>query len=303
MDKVLSSQSRLPDFVCVGGAKCGTTSLYEYLRAHPDIFLPNQKELHYFSYPELAQRPEGPGMRSVLKGLIATEEAYRAHYKGVGPSQIAGDISPSYLNESQAPARIKALLGPVRIIIMLRNPVERVISQYMHLRRAAREPLPFVEALAAEPERIAQRWGDMWHYTSSAYAAERTRRYIEAFGSERVLIVLLDDLREEPEATLGQIWRFLGVPENFSIDTTREFNRSGLPRSNLVARLIDASPIANFAKAVLPRRLGALLKRKVQEFNTGGQETIDPELRSKLRGMYQSEVIALEDTIGRKTGW
>lgn len=294
---------KLPDFVCVGGAKCGTTSLYEYLRQHPQVFLPDQKELHYFSYPDLATRPEGPGMRTVLSGLIRTEDSYRAQFRQMKANQIAGDISPSYLNEETVPERIHALLGRVKIIVMLRDPVYRVVSQYMHLRRAAREPLDIAAALAAEPERLAAKWGDMWHYTASAFAAERLARYRQRFGTENVLVLLSDEMRADPAETMKRVCAFLNIEREFIFATDREFNRSGAPRSRLVARLVDASPVANFAKRLLPRRLGVVIKRNLQELNTGRKEEIPGEVISALRQLYADEIMALDQALDRPTGW
>lgn len=242
-------------------------------------------------------------MRSVLKGLISTETAYRAQFCAMRPDQVAGDISPSYLNEEQTAERIKALLGPVKIIIMLRNPVDRVISQYMHLRRAAREDLTLEQALRAEDERRAARWGDMWHYSASAYAAERVRRYFDTFGEENVLVVLADDLRRERKETLATLCRFIGVADCPDIDATREFNRSGLPRSKVIARLVDASPLASAAKAMLPRRLGVIIKRKLQDMNTGAKEEIPAEVRTALSALYADEITQLDALLRRPTGW
>lgn len=297
------NRAGLPSFVCVGGAKCGTTSLYEYLRAHPKVFLPDQKELHYFSYPDLALRPEGPGMRAILAGLISTEAAYRAQYARMAPGKIGGDVSPSYLNEKAAPARIKALLGTPKIIIMLRNPVERVHSQYLHLRRAAREPLSFEAALAAEDERVAAGWGDIWHYTRSAYAADRIERYVACFGRENVLLVLSDDLQANAQSEMARVYRFLGLPDDVPTLVTQRANRSGLPRSRALARLIDASPAAVIAKRILPRRFGAMLKRRVQELNTGAKEPLDRHLRQRLAAVYAEEIARIERLIGRSTDW
>ncbi len=297
------SDNSLPGFVCVGGAKCGTTSLYEYLRRHPEVFLPDQKELHFFSYPELKTRPNGPGMSSVLKGLISSEAQYRSLYREVQAGQIGGDISPSYLNEKNVPQRIVQLLGMVKIIILLRNPVERVFSQYMHLRRAAKEDLTLREAIAAEPQRAVAAWGDMWQYTNSAYASERVQRYIDFFGSHNVLVVLSEELRADPQKQFSFICRHIGISDNIPIDFSREFNKSGIPKYKFIARLIDASPVTNFAKAIIPRRLGSLIKRKIQEINTGNREDFPSDLKRELRELYREEISALERILKRSTGW
>ncbi len=294
---------KLPGFVCVGGAKCGTTSLYEYLRGHPGIFLPAQKELHFFSAPDLLQRPNGPRMRSVLDDIVTTEAEYRRHFAGMREGQIGGDISPSYLNSEHAPEAICELLGAPKIIILLRNPVDRMFSQYMHLRRAAREELSFEDALAAENERSAQGWGDMWLYRHSAYAAERVRRYIETFGRDNVLVVISEQMRGDLPATVRTILEFIGVSPDVPLDLTGEFNKSGLPKSKALAKLLDASPFATLAKRLVPRRLGSTVKRRLQEMNTGDRIVLTSERKAQYLGEFADDIRELERVIGRSTGW
>lgn len=294
---------KLPGFVCVGGAKCGTTSLYEYLRGHPEVFLPDQKELHFFSSPDLLQRPNGPRMRSVLADIVTTEDEYRRHFAGMREGQIGGDISPSYLNSGHAPEAIRALLGSPKIIILLRNPVDRMFSQYMHLRRAAREELAFDDALAAEDARSAQGWGDMWLYRHSAHAAGRVRRYIETFQRENVLVVISEQMRDDLSATVRNILEFLGVDPDVELDLTGEFNKSGLPKSKALARMVDTGPLANLAKRIVPRRIGATVKRRLQEMNTGERIVLSREQKAQYLGEFGDDIRELETIIGRPTGW
>lgn len=300
---LMQDEEKLPQFLCVGGAKCGTTSLYEYLKQHPEIYLSDQKELHYFSYPELSNLSQGPGMKHVLNGLIQTEASYRRQFSGAHSSQHCGDISPSYLIYPEAIPRIKALLGKPRIIIMLRDPVDRVFSQYMHLKRAAREPLDFEAALQAEDERVAACWGDMWHYKRSGFYYEAVKAYIDAFGRESVLIILSDEMRNDVDHTLKRVFDFLSVAATDAIDTTEEFNRSGLPKFKYLARLLDASFVATLAKKILPRKLGAMLKRRVQSINTGHKEVLNPRMKLLLRDVFHDDITKLEGLIGYSTGW
>lgn len=293
----------LPTFICAGGAKCGTTSLYEYLKQHPQIFLPDQKELHFFSYPELKKQPEGPGMREVLKGLCKTQEEYAGHYKKAKKGMISGDISPSYLVFPEAIPRMKAFLENPKIIIMLRDPVDRVFSQYMHLRRAAREELTFEKALEAEEQRKASNWGDMWHYTASGFYFEHVSNYINAFGRDNVMVILSHEMRKNPDKILQEVFQFIGVDPNFKVNTSEEFNRSGLPKSLFIARLTDASSFANLAKKIIPRKFGASLKRWIQNLNTGDKEVINPDTVQKLRSLYTEDIKKLETLIGKETGW
>lgn len=86
---------RLPNFLVVGAEKCGTTSLYQYLKQHPDVYLPAKKELHYFAYDDIGKIAGGPGGSDILGSACATREEYESYYKGIGPHLTVGEVSPS----------------------------------------------------------------------------------------------------------------------------------------------------------------------------------------------------------------
>lgn len=299
----MNSASRLPSFVCIGGAKCGTTSLYEYLRSHPQVYLPDQKELHFFSAPDLLERPNGPGTRWALESVVRDEADYRSRFIDARPDQILGDISPSYLNCDGAAGRIHEMIPDAKIIILLRNPVDRMFSQYMHLRRAAREELEFEDALAAEPRRDAAMWNDMFLYSRSPRAAEGVERYITLFGRERIKILLGEDLRSDLSGAVREILSFIGADPDVELDLSGEFNRSGMPKSKLLGRMLDASPAASLAKRVLPRRLGSLIKQRLQTLNTGNRIELPQDRRSDYAALFRDDIAKLERLIGRETGW
>ena len=140
-------KTNLPNFVVAGVPKSGTTSLYFYLRQHPAIYLPSKKELHYFSYPYLASNTGGPGDADILKSLCASRHSYEDHYQFSGNKKAVGEISPSYFYYSGSADRIRRALGNVKIILMLRNPVDKAYSQYMHQVRNNLETLSFEAAL------------------------------------------------------------------------------------------------------------------------------------------------------------
>ncbi len=299
----MTGLDRLPSFLCVGGAKCGTTSLYEYLRGHPQIYLPKQKELHYFAAPDLLERKGGPGTRWVLESVVKDERDYRSRFADAEQDQIIGDISPSYLNCKGAAARIKSLIPRAKIIILLRNPVDRMFSQYMHLRRAAREKLDFDDALAAEARRDAQGWNDMFLYRQSPRAADSVERYLDLFGPDQVQIILGEELRGDLPGTVSDILGFVGADPDVNLDLSGEFNRSGMPKSRVLGRMIDASPATSLAKKIIPRRIGSVIKRRLQEFNTGERIELPNERRSEYLNWFEDDIRKLERLIGRSTGW
>ena len=186
---------RLPHFLGLGTQKGGTTSLHQLLEQHPGVHLPHCKEVHYFS-------------------LHAEEPAcwYAEHYRNARRGQQRGDITPFYLFHPEAPARIHALLPRVRMIVLLRDPVERALSQVFHARRHGFEVLELAEALAAEPERLAS--GNVYSFQKHSYVArsrylEQLDRYEALFPKRQLLVLKSEDLFHNTECVWASIQQFL----------------------------------------------------------------------------------------------
>jgi len=203
----------LPDFLILGAQKAGTTALYAYLRWHPQISGPSFKEVSFFD-------------RHYVRG----ERWYRAHLPARRSGTIVGEASPSYLFHPLAPQRVAQLLPHARLIALLRNPVDRAFSHYQHEVALGREPLTFEEAIDREDERMqgevehmlrdpeyfSEAW---WNYTYLArgqYAAQ-LERWFQAFPRERLLVLLTDELADDPAGTHRRVLEFLGVePQELS---------------------------------------------------------------------------------------
>jgi hypothetical protein len=292
-----------PNFVVIGAAKAGTTSLHGWLAQHPEIFVPRQKELHFFAADWLRENSKGPGDARVLQDLPPDWDAYLAHYEGAGAARAVGDVSPSYLVAPDAAGAIRARLGDPRIVLLLRDPVQKAFSQYTHLLRDGRETLTFWEGLQAEPERIGKGYGALWRYLAAAAYLEPTRRYLEAFGCERVKVILFDDLVRDPAAALRELFTFLGVDPGVAIDTSEVRNRSGAPRSPALAALVNHPTLRRLARSVLPVGLVAKAGSKLTTMNTGEKPLLDERSRDWLRVQLADDVRALEALLEQRTGW
>lgn len=202
-------KERLPNFLVLGTQKGGTTSLQKLLDHHPGVFLPPCKEVHYFSLH--ADRPKS---------------WYASHYKDARWHQKRGDITPYYLFHPLAPKRIKATVPKARLIVLLRDPVERTLSQYFHARRHGFEQLGVSEALTAERERLSS--GDPYSHQKHSYQArsrylEQLDRYESLFPKSRILVIKSEDLFNDSEGAWGQIQRFLRIkPITLPIRLPRE---------------------------------------------------------------------------------
>jgi hypothetical protein len=240
----------LPNFLIVGAQKAGTTALFSYLRAHPQITGPPWKEVSYFD------RHYSRGTR---------------WYRGQFPLRrrpLVGEASPSYVFHPLAPERVRALVPEARLVVLVRNPVDRAYSHYQHEVALGREPLSFEAALANEEQRLrgeeermladpsyfSREWWDHTYAARGRYA-EQLERWLTVFPREQLLIVPTDDLAVEPAATYRRVLDFLGAPPHELDSYPRVFERSYEPmRSETRARLVEyyADPNA---------RLNALLGR------------------------------------------
>ena len=295
---------RLPNFLVIGAPKCGTTSLFYYLRQHPDIYLPLRKELHYFAYSQLRERSFGPGDEAVLLSLCATWKDYKNHYKQAGLQPAVGEVSPSYLYYSDVSGRIQAELGEVKIIVILRDPVEKAYSQYMHMIRERREPLGFYEALQAEGVRRENKWSDIWSYAESSLYSNRLQKYISVFGRENVKALLFEDLANHPQKVLADVFRFLGIDTSFLCDTTKVYNRTGKPRSGLIADfLAKPNNVKTLVKRMVPERIRIPLRLALLDWNTGDKTAMDQRSSEYLRNYFAEDVRKLESMLAISLHW
>ena len=217
-----------PHFLGIGTQKGGTTTLYQLLKPHPDVYLPDNKEVHYFT------KHYGQG-----------EAWYLEHFQAAQPGQLRGEITPYYLFHEAAPERIHALRRNMRLIALLRDPVERSLSQYFHSKRLGLEDLPLEQALEAEAARLAgseavirQPGGTHGSHQEHSYLARsryelQLQRYFNLFGRQNVLVLRSEDLFEQPQASLEALSGFLGI-RPFAAETTVPRANSGAGEANAV---------------------------------------------------------------------
>jgi hypothetical protein len=220
-----ASARRLPDFVVIGAQRAGTTSLYWYLVQHPDIASAYTKEIHYFDRHHA---------RSV--------RWYRAHFPRDGRGRITGEATPYYLFHPQVPARLAGALPDVKLIVVLRDPVDRAYSHYWHSRRFGRESLSFEAAIEAEPKRLegeTERLAADPHYASPShewFSYQARGRYADQLAAwmrhvprDRFLVIESEELFRAPARVLEATTRFLGLPPMPSIRVERRNGGPAVP--------------------------------------------------------------------------
>ncbi len=209
-----ATRGALPDIVIIGAQRAGTTSLFAYLASHPDVRPAISKELHYLSFNA------GRG-----------EAWYRGHFPVLKPGERSIEASPFYMVDPNVPARAAQMLPDAHFVALLRNPVERALSHYLHNLEHGLEKLPFVEALAAEPERmrraaamgVSNRRGRALlrscSYVHRGEYADRLAAWMQLIGAERLHVIRSEDLFQVPEQTYTELLDSLGLsqalPERF----------------------------------------------------------------------------------------
>ena len=272
----------LPNFLIIGAPKAGTTSLYDYLREHPEIFMPDLKEPRFFGY-------EGRGDRSNFP--IQSLGEYTALFDPVTGQKAIGEATPHYLIYPGAAARIKALLPEARLIASLRNPVDRAYSIYqMNLRnRGVNVGVPFREAMKTD------------HNLRETYH-NMLARYFALFPAERMRVILLEDLEADPRATVQALFGFLGVDPGFTPDLSKISNPGGEPRSKLLHGLLSHPRLRALSRALLPPAAIERLK-SVRGRNLKKQPMSSAERQAGL-DFFREDILRTQDLIGRDlTHW
>lgn len=281
-----------PNLFIVGAVKSGTTSLYAYLRQHPAIFFPEMKEPHFFARPA-----PSPAQRHLIT-FIRDEAAYLRLYESA-QTPWRGDASPSYLWCPEAPGRIAAVAPEARIIVILRDPIERAYAQYLMDYSEGAIQAPFYEALQTDWRRPDKGWGVSQLYVELGLYTEQIRRYRAVFGHDRVLVLLLEDLKKDASGVLKRIARFLDIAEGpmAHVDTSEAHNRYLQPKGQW-ARWLAGHPVSRFlGERVIPRRLGEYVWEHWMQ-KEAPKPAMDPRAREFLQEIYTAELVALEDELG-----
>jgi hypothetical protein len=302
---------RVPDFIIAGHAKCGTTALYEMLRQHPQIFMPELKEPLYFA-TDLRMRFQRPAA-----GPLPTElEEYLALFADTPPGHVAGEASSSYLWSREAAGEIAAVAPRAKIVGILREPASFLRSLHLQLLQNHIESVGDLrKALALEPKRRegkriprrSTRPQALW-YSERVRYAEQLRRYEAVFGPEQLLFLIYDDFRAENEATVRKVLRFLEVDDTIEI-AALEANPTVRMRSQQLDELVNAvsvgrGPATRALKATIKALTPGSLRRcalqaTLEHMVLGKPEEVDERLMLEIRRRFKGEVQALSEHIGR----
>ena len=291
----------MPNFLIIGAAKAGTTALYHYLQQHPQIYMSPHKEPRFFALEGESIDFQGPGDKTRFR-FVTDMDSYRALFDGVSDEIAIGEASPWYLYVPQAGDRIKHHLPDVKLIAILREPVARAYSNFVHALREGLEPLEdFAQAMEAEAERISHNWSYRWHYRQKGFYYGQIKHYFELFDREQIKVYLYEDFISNPASLLEDIFRFLGVDETFEPNLSRKHNVSGIPRNVLLDQFLirDTRPRRILTRLLPSKRLRQPLKNKLMKLNLRPKPPLEPSVKERFQQEYREDILKLQELIQR----
>lgn len=287
------------DFMVVGAARSGTTSLYHYLKGHPGIFLPEVKEPNFFSNVTSVndsdyEIPE-PGISYHMK-VIRSEEVYKELFQSAEPDQLKGDVSPSYLSNASTARRIYEHNPDAKIIMTLRNPVRRAFSHYlMNVASGYDKNESFDLALQAE---TLQAWSGGNDYLGWSSYADKVRSYFDVFPREHIMLLIFEEWVSDPAKTIEQVFEFLEVDRTFSPDFEQKHNEKIAYKNLKALNFLRKPGIKKVVEKMMPK--GTRDKLKESLFQTDNMQIdLDAELETKLLEHFRPDVEALESITGK----
>jgi hypothetical protein len=302
---------RIPDFFIVGHAKSGTTALYEMLRRHPQIYMPEAKE-PWFLARDMQQRfqPRRAGAPP------RTLEEYVSLFSGASPTQRVGEASSSYLWSHTAARQIAELQPAARIIAILREPVSflrslhlQLLQTHVEVKKDLRTALA-LEPLRREGRRIPRRSHrpQLLRYSEFVRYSEQLRRYHAVFAREQVLVLIYDDFRRDNEGTVREVLRFLDVDDAVPVEPI-EANPTVLMRSHQLDDLVHSisvgrgplsAAVKTALKALTPSELRRdALRLTIQRVVHRAPDPPNRDLMLDLRARFEPEVVALSEYLER----
>jgi hypothetical protein len=315
------ASGRLPNFFLAGAPKTGSTSLHHYLRQHPQIFMSPVKEPHYFADevrienfgPEYRRRAlplrqvlreflAGPMITGCSAGPVTTWPDYLRLFQRASAEIAVGESSVCYLWSHSAARNIAARIPNARILIVLRNPIERAFSQYLHMLSFAESHVPFREHVLASVRSTTTCFSPQYPFLEFGRYGEQLQRLFTVFPRDRVRILFYEDYCRDAAAFLEEIFRFLGVDEEFTPELGERYMEANVPRSYTARRWLQRTGVWNAARGVMPqvvrRQLRGLAFQRRKGFVL---RTAD---RALLADYYREDVAALSRLLDLDlTGW
>jgi Sulfotransferase family len=290
----------LPDFFVAGAPKAGTTAVHVALARHPALYMSAVKEPKFFLTDGPPPAKGGPGDVRTYREHVWRRDEYEALFDGASAGVLRGESTPFYLYSWDAQRRIRALIPDAKLIVILRDPVERAHSNWTHLWSAGLDPVDdFVLACAEEQRRIEAGWADFWHYTALGRYGEQLEHLYTVFPREQVFVFRYRALIEDPAQVLNRICAFLGVPQGVVTEIPRENVTAHPQRSARHWAVSKALRVSAAASSVVPGAAAVTgsLERVLQR-DSPPRQPLTWQQRQALIPKFEADIRLLEDITG-----
>jgi len=279
----------LPNFMIIGVAKAGTTSLYHYLDQHPQVFMCPDKGTNFFGYEDArAWKWTDEGDSPLIQHFhIKTIEAYEASFAGATDELAIGEVSPQYFRCPTAAQRIHECVPHAKLVVSLRNPAERAFSGFMMRTRRGELVKGFYEELTLESSHVKE-----------GFYYRRLKRYFDIFPEHQIKVYIFEEFKKDPASVLMDLFNFLGVDVNFVPDTSHKHNPAAIPKNRLLNRLFFDPTLIRITKSMFPESVQAMAKR-IQQQNLRPASKLPADLRAGLLDLYREDILKLEALLDR----
>jgi hypothetical protein len=309
------NENILPNFLVIGAAKCGTTSIYHYLRQHPDVYMSPIKEPNHFSTdidpedfsPEykLHERQKNLDVYSYVRGdmkepqwgaYVSSEVDYKLLFKFAEGKKRIGEISNSYLYSQTAAENIHNKLKDIKLIAILRNPVDRAYSHYQANIRDGRALLPFRQELENDMAKTNKGWGKSHLYIELGLYTEQIKRFKALFNTDQLLILFFDDLKKNTPTVVDAVFKHLHL-RNIPINYEERHNEARAPKNARLIHMLTQTGLKRRVFRMLPAALQSPVKSMF--FKQEAPEKMSHEDRAWLTEIFRDEIKSLESEMNR----
>ena len=296
---------KLPDFLIIGAGKSGTTSLDNYLKQHPDVYMSPVKEPDFFAYDRIDLSTLDKDALAHYHTSITKIEDYIPLFKGAKPNQVVGETSNTYLVIDGTAETIKDYIPDVKLIAILRQPTERLYSRYLHLARE--EELP-----SENFEDVLDRDSIWWvrnDLVKEGFYYKNLSRYFDIFPKENIKVYLNEDLKKDSNALMDDLFHFIGVNPLESINDSVKYNKSGFIKNKFYDRTLGHNSVIKQAlRKMMPTKAYEKIKESIwlQKMVNNlknrnlDQPNLDKDLHRRITNdIYREDIEKLQALIGR----
>lgn len=283
------------DFLVIGAQKSGTTSLFKYLNEHPQIYLPPSKEVPFFTQENY--------------GASSWDETASIYYSDAPDNHLWGAVSPQYMTTSKACYRIKASMPNVRLVAILRNPIDRAFSHYLMMRKRGLESRTFSEAIAVQIKSAQASDEEKNNYLRWGRYGEILQHYFNEFSSESILVGFTEELKSNPQEVYDKTLAHIGIIGGYEPSNIGEIFHRGsdsriIPDSwkSFVGRLWPVRVVWG----LFPQSTRTTIRYFYDQKNARRNlktEPVDEETRAMLVNYFRDDAELTSNLIGRSLPW